>query len=88
MIVPVLIPVVLGVAGWLASGWAGAVTALAVGVLVDLAVVAGAALWARQIGGVLDPEDAWEVAPRPPGFRRLVEWVYVRSQMTGDRAKS
>jgi hypothetical protein len=50
-----------------------------VGVLIDLAVVAGAAVWSRQIGALIEPEDAWEVAPRPPGYRSLVEWVYDRT---------
>jgi hypothetical protein len=50
-----------------------------VGVLIDLAVVAGAAVWSRQIGDLIDAEDAWEVAPRPPGFARLTEWVYKRT---------
>jgi hypothetical protein len=50
-----------------------------VGVLIDLAVVAGAAVWSRQIGALIEPADAWEVAPRPPGYRSLVEWVYDRT---------
>jgi hypothetical protein len=75
----VLLPVVLGVAGWFTAGWAGAVTAFGVGVLIDLAVVAGAAVWSRQIGALIEPADAWEVAPRPPGYRSLVEWVYDRT---------
>ena len=79
MLVPLLLPVALGVAGWLAAGWAGAVSALGVGLLIDGAVIAGAAVWSRQIGDLLDPEDAWEVAPRPPGFTRLTEWVYRRT---------
>jgi hypothetical protein len=79
MLVPVLLPVALGVAGWFAAEWAGAVTAVGVGLLIDVAVVAGAALWSRQIGSLIEPEDAWENAPRPPGYRRLVEWVYKRT---------
>ena len=79
VIVPVLLPIALGVAGWFTAGWAGAVTAFGVGLLIDVAVVAGAALWARQIGSLLEPEDAWAEAPRPPGYRRLVEWVYGRT---------
>ena len=74
-----LLPVGLGVAGWFAAGWAGAVAAFGVGVLIDLAVVAGAAVWSRQIGALIEPADAWEVAPRPPGYRSLVEWVYDRT---------
>jgi hypothetical protein len=79
VLVPVLLPVGLGVAGWFAAGWAGAVAAIGVGVLIDLAVVAGAAVWSRQIGALIEPEDAWEVAPRPPGFRRLTDWAYRRT---------
>lgn len=79
MIVPVLLPLVLGVAGWFAADWAGAIAAFGVGLLIDVAVVAGAALWARQIGALMEPEDAWTTAPRPPGYRWLVEWVYKRT---------
>jgi len=79
MLVPIALPLALGVAGWFAAGWAGAITAFAVGLLVDLAVVAGAALWARQIGSLIEHDDAWAVAPRPPGYRQLVEWVYRRT---------
>jgi hypothetical protein len=79
VLVPVLLPIALGVAGWFTAGWAGAVTALGVGLLIDVAVVAGAAVWARQIGSLLEPQDAWAAAPRPPGYRRLTEWVYERT---------
>jgi len=79
MLVPIALPLALGVAGWFAAGWAGATTAFLVGVLVDVAVVAGAALWARQIGSLLEADDALAVAPRPPGYRRLAEWVYDRT---------
>jgi hypothetical protein len=76
---PVVLIVVLGVAGWFSAAWAGAVTGLAVGVLVTVTVVAGAAVWARQFGDLLDPDAAFEAAPRPPGFRRLCDWVYRRT---------
>jgi len=79
VLVPILLPIALGVAGWFAAGWAGAVAAFGVGVLIDLAVAAGAAVWSRQIGDLIEPGDAWEVAPRPPGFTRLTEWVYRRT---------
>ena len=79
MLVPIGLPLVLGVAGWSAAGWAGAITAFGVGLLVDVAVVAGAAVWARQVGSLLEPDDALTMAPRPPGYRRLVEWVYRRT---------
>jgi hypothetical protein len=79
VLVPILLPIALGVAGWFSAGWAGAGAAFGVGVLIDLAVVAGAAVWSRQIGDLIEPEDAWEVAPRPPGFARLAEWVYQRT---------
>jgi len=79
MLVPWALPLALGVAGWFAGRWAGAITAFGVGLLIDVAVMAGAALWARQIGSLLEPEDALTVAPRPPGYRRLVEWVYERT---------
>ena len=79
VLVPILLPIALSVAGWFAGDWAGVIAAFGVGVLIDLAVIAGAAVWARQIGSLLEPDDAWEVAPRPPGFRRLTEWVYQRT---------
>lgn len=79
MVVPIALPVALGVAGWFTAGWPGAVAAFAVGGLIDIAVVVGAAVWARQVGEHLHPEDAFDVAPRPPGFRALCDWVYRRT---------
>jgi hypothetical protein len=75
---PIFLPAALAVAGALTAGWAGSIVGAGVGLLIDGAVIVGAALWMRQIGSVLEPEDAWDQAPRPPGFRRLVEWVYRR----------
>jgi len=43
------------------------------------AVAAGAAMWASRIGSLLEPEDAWEVAPRPPLFGGFVDAVYRRT---------
>ncbi|HSM02591.1 MAG TPA: hypothetical protein VK960_09180 [Acidimicrobiia bacterium] len=79
MLFPIALPLVLGVAGWFAADGAGAITAFGVGLLIDVAVIAGAAVWARQMGLLMEPEDAWMNAPRPPGYRRLVEWVYRRT---------
>lgn len=76
---PVLLPVALAVAGWFAGDWPGAIVGAGAGLLVTAAVVASAAIWARQIGSLLEPADAWDNAPRPPGFRRLCEWVYERT---------
>ena len=43
------------------------------------AVAAGAAMWATRIGSLLDPEDAWEMAPRPPLFGGFVDAIYRRT---------
>jgi hypothetical protein len=79
MIGPVLLPLALAAAGWLAAGSAGAAAAFGVGILVVVSVVIGAAVWARQIGGLLDPDEAFALAPRPPGFGALCDWVYERT---------
>jgi len=79
MLVPIGVPLALGVAGWFAGGWPGAVAAGAIGVFLNVAVVASAAVWARQIGSILDRDEAFAVAPRPPGFGRLCDWVYKRT---------
>jgi hypothetical protein len=80
---PILIVVGMTIAGALAGGWSGGLAAGFVGLLVVGAVAAGAALWARRIGSLLEPEDAWEVAPRPPLFGRLVDSVYRRTLEMG-----
>ena len=77
---PIILPIALTVAGVIAGGWAGAVVGTGVGLLVDAAVVVGASLWMRRIGVLLEPEEAWEHLPRPPGFSGLVEWVAGRGQ--------
>lgn len=79
MLGPVLVPLILAYAGWASGDWTGAVVGLGVGLLVDVAVVAGAASWARRIGSLLDPGQAFDIAPRPPGFRALCDWVYRRT---------
>ncbi len=79
MIGPTLFPVAFAVGGAIAAGWAGAAVGLAIGLLTVVAVIVGAATWARQIGALLEADDAWENAPRPPGFARLTNWVYERS---------
>ena len=83
MLGPILLPVALALAGGMTEGWPGAIVGGAMGVLIDLAVVAGAALWMRQIGSLLTPEEAMEHAPRPPGFGALCEWVYGRTGVRG-----
>ena len=76
---PILLPIAISTVGAFASGWAGAIVGLAVGLLLNLTVVLGAALWSRQIGALLELEDAVANAPRPPGFGKLVDWVYDRT---------
>ena len=79
MLGPILLPLVFGIAGWITAEWAGAVSGFGVGVLVSVAVAAGAAWWARTIGVLLEPADALAEAPRPPLFGRLCDWVYSRT---------
>ena len=76
---PVLLPIVLGAVGWFAGEAAGAVVGAGLGLLVTVMVAAGAAVWSRQIGSLLEPEDARAVAPRPPGFGAVADWVYDRT---------
>ncbi|MBU1227383.1 MAG: hypothetical protein KJ698_09275 [Actinobacteria bacterium] len=83
MIGPLLIVIGATVAGALTAGWAGALAAGFTGLFLVGAVAAGAALWATRIGTMLDPGDAWEVAPRPPLFGGLVDAVYRRTLETG-----
>ena len=79
---PVIGPFVLLLVGLAAGaalgGWAGLVAGALIALGVVAAVVAGAAIWAEQIGSGLDPADARASAPCPPGFRRLCERVYRR----------
>lgn len=81
---PILFPIVLGIAGWFAGDVAGAIVGAAVGGLLSLSVMVAAIWWSRTIGDLLDPADAWEHAPRPPGFGRLTEWVYRRTIPSSD----
>jgi hypothetical protein len=80
---PVLLIAGMTVAGAVSAGTAGAIAAGVVGVFIVGAVAAGAALWATRIGRLLDPVDAWELAPRPPLFGRLTDAVY-RRVLRGD----
>ncbi|MBM3694737.1 MAG: hypothetical protein FJW79_02200 [Actinobacteria bacterium] len=75
------------VAGWLTGSWAGAVAGGAAGLLVTFGVAAAAAWWAAQVGRLLDPKTAREVAPRPPGFGRLCAAVYRRALGEGEGAR-
>ena len=70
-------------AGAMSAGWGGAVAGGATGLFMVAAVAAGAAMWAKRIGSLLEPEDAWEVAPRPPLFGWLVDRIYRRSLEMG-----
>ena len=83
MIGPLLIVIGATTAGALASGWAGAVAAGFTGLFLVGAVAAGAAMWAGRIGALLEPEDAWSVAPRPPLFGRFVDAIYRRTLEIG-----
>jgi hypothetical protein len=84
MAVPLLLTLALGVAGWFAGDAAGTVVGVGLGLLVTVMVAAGAAVWSRQIGALLEPEDARAVAPRPPGFGAVADWVYDRTIREGE----
>ena len=83
MIGPIVIVVAAVTAGAFAAGWPGAIGAGLAGLALVAAVAAGAALWARQIGSLLEPDEARRYAPRPPGFGRMVDAVYRRTLEIG-----
>lgn len=83
MIGPIVLVVAGGIAGWFSGGWAGLVAGLAAGLLVAFGVAGAAAWWAAQVGRTLDPETIRQVAPRPPGFGPLCDWVYRRALPEG-----
>ena len=73
----------MATAGALSAGWAGAVAAGGAGLFLLAALAAGAAMWAKNIGSLLEPEDSWETAPRPPLFGRFVDAIYRRTLEMG-----
>ena len=83
MIGPILVVVGGVVAGALAGGLAGAGAAGVTGLALVGAVAMAAASWARRIGVLLEPEDAWEMAPRPPLFGGFVDRIYRRTLEMG-----
>lgn len=78
MIGPVVLLVAPALFGALTGGWAGFAAGSMVGLGLVGALVAAAALWAARVRDHLDPEVAFELAPRPPGCRRLMDVVYGR----------
>jgi hypothetical protein len=78
MIGPILLVGVMVTIGALTEGVAGAVGAGLAALGMVAAVAAGAALWAVRMGRMMEPADAWRLAPRPPLFARLCEAVYRR----------
>ncbi|MBN2113867.1 MAG: hypothetical protein JW785_07060 [Acidimicrobiia bacterium] len=79
MIGPIVLVVAGGIAGWFSGGGAGLAAGVAVALLSTFGVAAAAAWWAVQVGRTLDPETVRQVAPRPPGFGPLCDWVYRRA---------
>jgi hypothetical protein len=75
---PLALVVVPAAFGALSGGWAGLAAGSMVGLGLVGALVAAAALWAARVREHLDPEVAFELAPRPPGCRRLMDSVYGR----------
>ena len=76
---PLLLLLGFAVAGAVLGGWPGAAVGVVAALLLTGAVAVSAATWAHQIGRALEPDDAWNLAPRPPLFRRLCDWVYQRT---------
>jgi uncharacterized protein (DUF58 family) len=76
---PLFLVVAAGIAGWFSGAWAGLAAGVAVAVLVTFGVAGAAAWWAAQVGRTLDAATARAVAPRPPGFGPLCDWVYRRA---------
>ncbi len=79
MLGPVLLLVGFSVTGAVCGGWAGAVAGAAIAGLLTAAVAASAVMWALHIGRMLEADQAKALAPRPPLFRRLCDWVYDRT---------
>ena len=75
---PIVVTLVAVIGGAVAGGVAGAAAGLLIAIGLVAAVVAGAAVWAQQIGRLLESEDAFANAPRPPGFGPLCDLVYER----------
>ena len=65
--------------GAAAGGFAGAAAGVLIALGLIAAIAAGAAIWAQQIGSLLEAQDARANAPRPPGFGRLCDYVYDRA---------
>jgi len=76
---PLLLFVAGGVAGWFSGGWPGAAAGMLAAAVITLGVAGAAAWWASQVGRLLEPAVAWEMAPRPPLFGGLCDWVYRRA---------
>ena len=76
---PVLIVAAFSVVGLAAGGWPGAVVGALVGTLLIGAVAAAALLWAERIGRLLDAEEAFRLAPRPPGLGPMCDAIYRRA---------
>ena len=79
MIGPVVIVAAFSVVGLLTGGWPGAVVGVIVGLLLVGAVAAAAVLWAERIGKLIDPEEAFRLAPRPPSFGAMCDAIYRRT---------
>lgn len=79
MIGPIVVVVGAVVAGGLAGGWPGVVAAGLAGSALVAAVALAAGSWAKRIGVLLEPEEAWELAPRPPLFGGFVDRIYRRT---------
>ncbi len=79
MIGPVLVTAVSLIAGALTGGLGGLAAGLLIAIGINVAVAAGAAIWASQIGSILELEDARANAPCPPGFSRLCDAIYSRA---------
>jgi hypothetical protein len=78
MIGPAVLFAIGAIAGFLGGGWPGASVGVALAGSIVVAVVVLAAIWGSSFGFRFEPETAWEIAPRPPGFGRVCDFVYER----------
>jgi hypothetical protein len=78
MVGPIALLVVGAAVGIWGGGWIGAIVGMAVAGSLIVVVMVLAAVWGSAFGFRFEPETAWAIAPRPPGFTRVCDFVYRR----------
>jgi hypothetical protein len=76
---PLVLVIGGGIAGWCSGSWAGLAAGIAAALLITFGVAGAAAWWCAQVGRTLEAAAARAMAPRPPGFGPLCDWVYRRA---------